>query len=120
MSLDDTLRWADRFPMENPWPEEYSGPELDLDPNWRWLDLWDQENPRPYSKDFGKKYNDAFSAWYAEEVKMRDRVWVAACLPQFHVFDWSDEDVALARKIVARHVCVVCGRSDDPGCVLGC
>jgi hypothetical protein len=51
---------------------------------------------------------------------MHDRVWVAACFPQFRVFDWSDEDVALARKIVNRHTCGVCGRSDDPGCVLGC
>jgi len=119
MSLDDTLRWAESFIMREftaikQWPDQYSTPESENEPNWAWLDLWEQENPYPYLESL------SFEEWYDEKTKMSDRVWVAHCLPQFHVFDWSDEDVALARKVVSRHVCGVCGRSDDSGCVLGC
>lgn len=111
MSLEQTLAWADRFPMDQ-CPDDYSTPEPVGEPNWRWVDLWVQENPNP-----GR---GGFDDWYAERSKMDDRVWVAWCLPQFRVFDWSDGDVAHARETVSRHVCGVCGRSDDPGCWAGC
>ena len=112
MALADTLRWASTFPMSGSWPEEYDRPDPEVGPNWRWLDLWEQENPNPGAP--------GFDDWHAEKQKMHARVWVASCLPQFRVFDWPDEDVALARQLVARHVCGVCGRSDDHGCTVGC
>jgi len=112
MSLDDTLRWAERFPPDWQAPEEYIRPEREDEPNWRWVELWEQENPNP-----GR---EGFDDWYAEKERMADRVWVAYCLPDFRVWDWSDKDVALARRLVARHVCGVCGRPDDSGCFRGC
>lgn len=93
-------------------PDGYARPDPIPEVNWRWLQLWDQENPCPGAEDF--------EAWYVERRKMQDRSWVAWCLPQFLVWDWSDADVETARRLVARHVCGVCGRADDPGCWLGC
>lgn len=84
--------------------------------NWRWVELWEQENPNP---NVGGRSPD-FDAWYAEHKKQQDRAWVAWSLPQFNVWDWTDEDVAHARRMVARHICSVCGRADDPGCGVGC
>lgn len=98
--------------MRGRWPNEYEKSYPDLDVKWRWVDLWEQENPAPGKEDWDE--------WYVEHKKMMDRVWVAAVMPQFRVWDWKDEDVALARRIVARHVCGVCGRTEDPGCVYGC
>lgn len=94
-------------------PDAYLRTEREDQPNWAWLDLWEQANPNP-----GR--GEDFDAWYAQRKAEHDRVWVAWCLPQFSVFDWSTEDVAAARKLVAGHVCGVCGRPDDPGCSLGC
>ena len=93
-------------------PDTYGTPEPDGEPNWGWVHLWEQENPSP-----GR---EGFEDWYALREAMHRRVWVAWCLPGFHVFDWSEEDVTTARKLVARHVCGVCGRRDDPGCWQGC
>ena len=97
---------------ESRWPDSYIKTERPDEPNWGWLSLWDQSNPNPGP--------EGFDSWWAERKKVDDRVWVAWCLPQFQVFDWPDEDVATARGLMARHVCGVCGRPDDAGCVLGC
>ena len=96
------------------WPDYYMTPAREDEPNWGWLQLWEQSNPCPRGQ------SKAFDAWYEERRKVSDRIWVAWCLPQFQVFDWSDEDVALGRELIRGHVCGVCGRTDDPGCVLGC
>lgn len=96
------------------WPQEHVRPRRGGRPNWGWLNLWEQENPNP-----GGDHVD-FDAWYVEYRRMADRVWVADCLPEFLVWDWSEGDVEAARELVRGHVCVVCGRADDPGCVYGC
>lgn len=106
-------------------PSQYDVPYATEDPfgpgredvNWRWVRLWEQENPNPNMA--GERSPD-FDYWYAEHKKQQDRAWVAWAFPQFKVWDWSEEDVATARRICARHVCSVCGRADDPGCVYGC
>lgn len=97
---------------EPAWPDSYGTRSPDGEPAWGWVHLWEQSNPNPGGENF--------DAWYAEKRRMSDRVWVAYCLPGFAVFDWPAEDVAVARELVARHVCGVCGRRDDAGCVLGC
>lgn len=96
---------------------DHQTPYPDLDVNWRWRELWLQENPDPRSVDKGAP---GFEEWYAELRKVDDRVWVAACFPQFRVWDWDEKSVALARELVSRHVCGVCGRKDDPGCWYNC
>jgi len=113
MVLEHTLRWAQRWPMSQE-PADYTTPEPTFEVNWRWVQLWQAENPGPGCGSPGH------AEWDAAYMRECDRVWVAACLPQFRVFDWPEEDVAAARKLVARHVCGVCGRSDDPGCWAGC
>lgn len=116
MSLEDTLRALEQEPIKRHHPpDSYGTVAPDHDPNWGWSDLWEQSNPRPSSND-----DEVFNEWYEQLVKMRNRIWVAYCLPEFRVFDWPDEDVATMRKLVAKHVCGVCGRKDDPGCWLGC
>lgn len=105
-----------RTPKRRRWTpvQDYVTPEPTGGPNWAWLELWDHENPAPVDDDA------AWEDWYAEHRKMSDRIWVAWALPQFRVWDWPDEDVTLALKVTARHVCGVCGRSDDRGCWEGC
>ena len=125
MTLEDSLRWVDRFPMRNPYADAYyqtPEPLVEEGVNWDWLYLWDQENPDPrLDSDLDREdYGEAFDFWYTERRKVMDRCWVAAVLPQFRVWDWKEDDVAMARKLVSRHVCGVCGRSDDPGCTYGC
>ena len=93
-------------------PDTYGTPRPTGEPNWAWVDLWEQSNPNPGGEDFDD--------WYEQRRTMHDRVWVAYCLPGFAVFDWPEVDVANARRLVARHVCGVCGRRDDPGCGMGC
>jgi len=95
------------------WPDSYIKTERSDEPNWGWLILWDQSNPAPGT-------DEGFASWWADRQLLADRVWVAWCLPQFQVFDWPDEDVATARGLMSGHVCGVCGRPDDAGCVLGC
>lgn len=87
-------------------------PERTNEPNWGWLDLWEQENPRPDGENY--------AAWEEQYQKVSDRIWVAYCLPDFLVWDWSDRDVKAACKLLAGHVCGVCGGIDDPGCYLNC
>lgn len=113
MGLADTLRWSKRFPMSS-WPETHDRGRPAGGPNWRWLDLWGSENPRPEAA------GEDFDEWWAERNRMHDRIWVAFCLPQFRVFDWDDDDIANARRLVSRHVCGVCARPDDSGCAIGC
>lgn len=93
-------------------PDKHVRPERTDGPNWHWLEMWEQENPHPGS--------EGFEAWYKQKEKMRARIWVAYCLPDFLVWDWSDRDVKVARKLLAGHVCGVCGAADDPGCYLNC
>lgn len=113
MTLEDTLKWVEEFGMEGRWPDNYSRVRKDHDPNWGWLDLWTQENPTPEN-------TEDFADWWEINKALRDRIWVAYCLPQFNVFDWSDKDVENARKLVSGHVCGVCGRIEDSGCSIGC
>ena len=128
MSLEDTLRWAKHFPMESPYEQAgYQTPypfgRNAEDVNWRWQQLWEQENPDPRldpdltDRDERKA---AFDDWYPGLKAMGDRCWVAWCFPEFRVWDWDEEDVRLARKLVNRHVCGADGRKDDPGCAFGC
>jgi hypothetical protein len=117
MSLEDSLRWAQTFPMRHPAEDASERPRRELRVNWSWVKLWLQENPDPRTVD---KDAPGFDEWYAEYRKMNDRVWVAASFPEFLVWDWSDEDVAIARRLVSRHVCGVCGQVDDPSCGFGC
>lgn len=97
--------------------DSYIKPEREWDARWQWLELWEQENPNPNQPGEG---TENFEDWYALHKAMQDRIWVAQCFPQYEVFDWSDEDVAIARELVSRHTCGVCGRNDDPGCAVGC
>lgn len=99
--------------VERDWPETYGTREPAGQPNWAWLYLWEQENPNPGA---GPNYE----YWSNLEADMDDRIWVAWFLPQFRVFDWDDQDVQDAYRLLRGHVCGVCGRSDDAGCVLGC
>lgn len=112
MSLEDTLRWAHRWPMDS-MPDDYVTPEPEFRVNWRWLDLWEQENPNPGG-------GDNFAEWHAAYRLMGDRCWAAAHFPNLRVMDWTDEDVYDLRRLVARHICGVCGRADDSGCAKGC
>ena len=112
MTLEDNLRWAEAWTGPNR-AYDYDRPRPAGEPNWRWLELWMQENPRPDSQE-------DYNAWHEESKAVQDRIWVAWCLPQFKVWDWPNEDVEKARALVARHVCGVCGRSDDSGCWAGC
>lgn len=80
--------------------------------NWGWHQLWEQENPNPGVQDFDE--------WYALSKIERDRCVVADAFPQFNVWDWDNEDIQIARKLISRHTCAVCGRIEDPGCILGC
>jgi hypothetical protein len=91
---------------------ECATPARTDDPDWA-PRRWEEDNSIPNDRE-------EFETWYAELQKVRDRVWVAYCLPQFRVMDWPDEDVGAARKLMARHVCGVCVRADDPGCSSGC
>lgn len=102
--------------VDRRWPDSYLKRERVDEANWPWLQLWQQENPHPMNEGD----EEDFKAWYEEYRKMSARVWVAWCLPQFNVMDWSWEDVERAYYLVRRHVCSVCGREDDPGCVRGC
>lgn len=112
--LEDSLRWVEWFPMRSPFEDaDYSTERREGGVDWRWVDAWEAEHPSP-----GPGEN--WLPWYAELVKMRDRCWVAWCFPEFRVLDWSEKDVALARKLVSRHICGVCGRRDDSGCAVGC
>ena len=97
---------------ERPWPDTYGTQPIKGEPAWGWVHLWEQSNPNPGG--------EGFDDWYEQKRLVCDRVWVAYCLPGFAVFDWSVEDVAVARKHIVRYVCSVCGRRDDAGCVLGC
>ena len=115
MALEDSIRWSTTFLSDTRCPRAYSTEEREDDPNWGWVSLWSCENPYPSKCD-----QEDIDTWDKEYRKMHNRVLVAWSLPQFRVFDWSDKDVALARKLVAGHVCRVCGRSDDPGCMIGC
>mgnify|MGYP005982345047 CR=1 FL=1 len=83
------------------------------EPNWGWLQLWEEANPRP-------PYGEGFEDWHKLYELEADRVWIAACFPQYRVLDWDNEDIEVARELVARHTCSVCGRNDDPGCVYNC
>lgn len=120
MALEDTLRVAETFPNYEWVPKTYSSPRPSGDPNWYWLDLWVQENPAPPAPSIGSEEPDDWDYWYEKFQAMKDRIWVAWALPQFRVFDWTDEDVQKARDLIRGHVCSVCGRSDDPGCSWGC
>ena len=127
MSLEDSLRWSKRWPMQSAYEDvgyqtrDPFGPD-DEGVNWRWVELWVQENPDPRrDPDLNPKDKDeAFERWYDERIKMHNRVWVAKVLPQFKVWDWNEESVEKARQLVRGHVCGCCGRSDDPGCAFGC
>lgn len=88
-------------------------------PDWTPLHEWIKKNPRPVHPATSQEVKD----WFEEEGRLIDRIWVAACLPQYKVMDpeeWPDEDVALARRLVARHTCGVCGRHDDDRCIENC
>lgn len=106
--------------MEGRWPDTYSTPyPADIreeGANWRWLSLWEQENPRPEPSEDLTDYEH----WYSLRRALMDRIWVAWSFPQFKVFDWSEDHVSILRDLIRSHVCSVCGRSDDPGCTLGC
>lgn len=127
MSLEDTLRWSKRWPMPSSYRDagyqtrDPFGPG-EADVNWRWLSLWKQENPDPrLDEDLpAEDAHEAFERWYDQQEKVRERCWVAKVLPQFKVWDWTEDDVASARQMIRGHVCGVCGRSDDPGCAYGC
>lgn len=95
------------------WPDSYHKTEPAGDPNWAWLQLWEEENPYP-----GSGAN--LRHWSDERRKMANRVWVAHNLPQFNIFDWRDEEITKIMPFIHRHVCGVCGRADDSGCVLNC
>lgn len=95
---------------------EHTRPERTDEPNWRWEELWRQENPQPeHSTD-----TEAWDTWLEGLDEVSRRTWVAYCLPQFRVWDWSQQDVAAAYELVSRHVCPTCGRADDPGCWENC
>ena len=97
-----------------PWYDvDYQKPEPEREVNWRWVQQWRQDNPDPPR---GPDWDE----WYAQYKIEQDRCWVAACFPQFHVWDWPVEDVALARRLCSRYICGVCGRVEDPGCATGC
>ena len=121
MSVESSIRYGNEGPHRNIFnhggnAQHYGTPDPFLrrpGVRWRWLDLWEQENPNPGG-------GPDFEEWRAENEKVHDRCWVAWCLPDFNVWDWSEEDVATARKLVSGHVCGVCGRADDPGCTEGC
>lgn len=128
MSLEDTLRWAKNFPMRSSYEDARYQTESGFDTgelysNWAWAQLWEQENPDPRLDANLVEEADrraAFNDWYSHLRQMQDRVWVAACFPQFRVWDWNDEDVKAMRDVMRRHVCGVDGRFDDPGCAYGC
>lgn len=118
MTLEDTLRNAQRWPMPGPAPDTYSTPYPDLDVDWRWSEVWRLNNPSPPRDN--DPDNSAWNEWYAQFKIEMDRAWVQAIFPQFRVLDWKIEDVQTMRKLIAGHVCGVCGRSDDSGCWKGC
>lgn len=128
MSLEDFLRWAPEREARyargsfNTAPDEYIREQRHDEPNWGWVQLWEQENPGPRRSDLDEfdEWDEVFRSWWEQYRKVHDRVWVAYCLPTFSVWDWSDEDVQIARRLMARHVCAVCGRADDAGCNVGC
>ena len=103
--------------IETRWPETYIKSKPTSEINWAWVELWEVENPNPNQPG---ESGENFEGWFKLKKALEDRCWVADCFPQYNVFDWPDEDVALARKLTRRHTCSVCGRNDDPGCTLGC
>lgn len=85
------------------------------EPDWidfGWLELWQQENPNPGG--------EGFDEWWAIRKIESDRCIIAHTFPQFNVWDWDNKDIQSARALIARHICAVCGRIEDAGCVYGC
>lgn len=97
---------------------EHTRPARTDYPNWRWADLWEQENPSPYHLEGYTE--DDWDGWTEPRDMLVRRTWVAYCLPQFRVWDWSQQDVDTAYELVSHHVCPTCGRADDPGCWENC
>jgi hypothetical protein len=103
---------------ETYWPDYYMTSGREDNPNWQWVKLWEQENLNPYLDDDALR--EDFDEWLIGWNAMKNRVWVAWVLPQFHVFDWPEERVQQTRELLRGLVCGVCGRVEDPGCVRGC
>lgn len=93
---------------------EYVTKKRCIDPDWETLYAWEQANPMLES--------EGFNSWYARRKVVMDRIWVGYCLPQFKdtIWSWSEEQVKTARQFVSGLFCGVCGRQEDPGCILGC
>lgn len=119
MALEDSLRYSEYTGGGREWPREYRTQAPADNCNWSWLALWEQNNPAPPS-GITPESEQTWSQWYAQYLVEQHRVWVQSCLPGFKVWEWSAEDVEAARALLAGKVCGVCGRAEDPGCVLGC
>lgn len=106
------------------WPDSYIKTQPDHDIDYRVVDLWTQENPNPMSDRGPDVDNDeldeSFNVWIEARKIVIRRARLMDLLPQFEVLNWTDEDVVAVYAALPSGACGVCGRIDDPGCVLGC